>query len=80
MQSFSIAYPDAFDASPGDLLTVVELDALQAMAVLQVLEGHVGDKGAVVQLHHREALLATGTAAQCSDAVIRDELAVGQGL
>lgn len=73
-------YPDAFDAGPGDLLAVVELDALQMMAVLQVLQGHVSDEGAVVQLHHGEALLATGTAAQSSDAIICDQLAVGQRL
>lgn len=72
--------PDAFDASPGDLLTVVQLDALQTMAALQVLEGHVGDEGAVVQLQHREALLAAGAAAQGSDAIVGDQLAVGQGL
>lgn len=72
--------PDAFDASPGDLLAVVELDALQTMAALQVLQGHVGDQGAVVQLHHCEALLTTGAAAQGSDAVVCNQLAVGQGL
>lgn len=72
--------PDAFDSSSGNLLTVVELDALQTMAALQVLKGHVSDEGAVVQLHHGEALLATGTAAQSSDAVVRDQLAVGQRL
>ncbi len=72
--------PDAFDASPGDLLTVVQLNALQTMAALQVLQGHISDEGAVVQLHHGEALLATGTAAQSSDAIVRDQLAVGEGL
>lgn len=72
--------PDAFDAGPGDLLAVVELDALQTVAALQVLQRHVGDEGAVVQLHHREALLAAGTAAQGSDAVVCDELAVRQRL
>lgn len=72
--------PDAFDSSPGDLLTVIKLNALQTMAALQVLEGHVSDEGAVVQLQHREALLAAGTAAQGSDAVVCDQLAVGQGL
>lgn len=72
--------PDAFDASPGDLLTVVELDALQTVAALQVLQGNVSDEGAVVELHHREALLATGTAAQSSDAIVCDQFAVGKGL
>lgn len=72
--------PDAFDAGPGDLLAVVELDALQTVAALQVLQRHVGDEGAVVQLHHGEALLATGAAAQGSDAVVCDELTVRQGL
>lgn len=50
------------------------------MAALQVLQRHVGDEGAVVQLHHREALLAAGAAAQRSDAVVSDELAVRQRL
>lgn len=72
--------PDAFDASPGDLLTVVELNALQTMAALQVLQGHISDEGAVVQLHHSEALLATGAAAESSDAIVSDQLAVRQGL
>lgn len=72
--------PDAFDAGPGDLLTVVEFDALQTVAALQVLQGHISDQGAVVQLHHGEALLATGTAAESSDAIVCDQLAVGQGL
>lgn len=72
--------PDAFDASPGDLLTVVELNALQTMAALQVLQGHISDEGAVVQLHHSEALLATGTVAQSFNAIICDQLAVGQRL
>lgn len=71
--------PDAFDASPGDLLTVVELNALQTMAALQVFQGHISDEGAVVQLHHGEALLAAGAAAQSSDAIVCDQLAVGQG-
>lgn len=71
--------PDPFDASPGHLLTVVELDALQTMAALQVLQGHISDEGAVVQLHHSEALLATSTAAQSSDTIVCDQLTVGQG-
>lgn len=72
--------PDAFDASTGDLLTVVELNAFQPVAALQVLQRHISDEGAVVQLHHSEALLATGTAAQSSDAIICDQLAMWQGL
>lgn len=72
--------PNAFDASPGDLLTVVEFNALQPMAAFQVLQRHVGYEGAVIQFHHREALLAAGTAAQGSDAIICDQLTVWQGL
>lgn len=72
--------PDAFDASPGDLLTVVELNALQTVAALQVLQCDVSDEGAVVQLNHGEALLPTGAAAQSSDAIVCDQFAVGQGL
>lgn len=72
--------PDPFDTSSGHLLTVVEFDALQTMAALQVLQGHISDEGAVVQLHHGETLLATSAAAQSSDAIVCDQLAVGQGL
>lgn len=68
--------PNAFDSSPGDLLTVVEFNALQPMAAFQVLQRHVGYKGAVIQFHHCEALLAAGTAAQGSDAIICDQLTV----
>lgn len=72
--------PNAFDASPCDLLTVVELNALQPMAAFQVLQSHVRYEGAVIQLHHREALLATSTAAQGSNAIICDQLTVWQRL
>lgn len=64
--------PDAFDASPSDLLTVVQLNALQTVAALEVLQRDVSDERAVVQFHHREALLATGAAAEGSDAVVCD--------
>lgn len=70
---------DAFDAGPCDLLTVVQLDALQTVAALEVLQRDVSDERAVVELHHSEALLATGAAAESSDAVICDQLAVGEG-
>lgn len=72
--------PDAFDASPCDLLTVIELNALQPMAAFEVLQGHVGDEGAVIQFHHRQTLLATSTAAQGSDAIVCDQLTVWQRL
>lgn len=50
------------------------------MAAFQVLQSHVGDEGAVVQFHHREALLATSTAAQGSNAIVCDQLTVWQRL
>lgn len=62
------------------MLAVVELNALQTVAALQVLQRDVSDEGAVVQLDHGEALLSTGAAAQSSDAVVCDQFAVGQGL
>lgn len=55
--------PHALDAGSGNLLAVVELQALQAAAVLQVLQGHVGDEQAVVQLQHPQPLVATGAVA-----------------
>lgn len=50
------------------------------MAALQVLQSHISDEGAIVQLHHSEALLTTSAATQSSDAIVCDQLAVGQGL
>lgn len=74
------AYPHPLDARTGHLLAVVQLQALQAAAVLQVLQGRVGDEQAVVQLQHPQPLVAAGAVAQVQDAVVRDELAVGQTL
>lgn len=62
------------------MLAVVEFDPFQTVAALEVLQGHVSDEGTVVQLHHCEALLATGAVAESSDAIIGDQLTVGQGL
>lgn len=73
-------YPHPLDACPGHLLAVVQLQALQATAVLQVLQGHVGDEEAVVQLQHLQPLVAAGAVAQVQDSVVRDELTVGQAL
>lgn len=50
------------------------------MAALQVLQRGVCDEGAVVQLDHLQAVVSAGAAAQVSDAVIRDQLAVRQAL
>lgn len=72
--------PYAFDAGPGDLLAVVEFYPLQTVAVLQVLQSPVCDQRAVIQLHHREALLSTHTAAQRPDTVVSYQLTVGERL
>lgn len=76
----SRAYPHPLDARAGDLLAVVELEALQAVAVLQVLQRRVRDEQAVVQLQDAQALVAAGAVAQVQDPVIRDELTVRQAL
>ena len=73
-------YPHPLNACTGDLLTVVQLQALQAPAVLQVFQGHVGDEEAVVQFQDSQPFVATGAVAQVQDPVICDELAVGQTL
>lgn len=66
------------DAGACNLLTVVQLKALQPTAVLQVLQGHVGDEEAVVQFQNPQSLVATGAVAQVQDSIICDELTVGQ--
>lgn len=68
--------PDSFDACAGDLLAVVELDAFQTLATLEVLQCDVCDQGAVVQLHDLQTLLTTHTAAQMSDSIICYQLTV----
>lgn len=70
--------PHPLDARAGDLLAVVELKALQAVAVLQVLQRRVRDEQAVVQLQDAQALVAAGAVAQVQDPVVRDELTVRQ--
>lgn len=73
-------YPHPLDACTGNLLAVVQLQALQATAVLQVFQGHVGDEQAVVQFQYSQPLVATGAVAQVQDSIICDELTVGQTL
>lgn len=75
-----LTYPQSLDACAGDLLAVVELDAIQAVAALQVLQRGVCDEGAVVQLDHLQTVVSTGATAEVSDAIIRDQLTVGQTL
>lgn len=70
--------PHPLDACAGNLLAVIQLQALQATAVLQVLQGHVGDEEAVVQFQYLQPLMATGAIAQVQDSIICDELTVGQ--
>jgi len=70
--------PHPLDARAGNLLAVVQLEALQATAVLQVLQGHVGDEEAVVQFQNPQPLVTAGAVAQVQDPVICDELTVGQ--
>lgn len=73
-------YSHPLDAGACNLLTVVQLKALQPTAVLQVLQGHVGDEEAVVQFQNPQSLVATGAVAQVQDSIICDELTVGQTL
>lgn len=70
--------PHALDACAGNLLAVVQLQALQAAAVLQVLQGHVGDEETVVQFQYPQPLVTAGAVAQVQDPIISDELTVGQ--
>lgn len=73
-------YPHPLDARTGNLLAVIQLKPLQAAAVLQVLQGHVGDEEAVIQLQYPQPLVAAGAVAQVQDPIVCDELTVGQTL
>lgn len=72
--------PHPLDACARDLLTVIQLQALQATAVLQVFQGHIGDEQAVVQFQYPQPLVATGAVAQVQNSIVCDELTVGQTL
>lgn len=78
--SISRSHPESLDPRPRDLLAVVQLYPLQAVAALQVLQGSVGDQGAVVQLDHLQAVVGAGAVPQVANAIVRDQLAVGQTL
>lgn len=78
--STDTTHPQSLDAGAGDLLAVVELDAIQTVAALQVLQRGVRDEGAVVQLDHLQTVVSAGAAAEVSDAVVRNQLTVGQAL
>ena len=71
--------PQPPDARPCDQLTVVQLDALEVVAVEEVLKGLVRDEGTVVQLQHVEGLAGAGRGAEVPDALVGDELAMGKG-
>ena len=73
-------HPQALDAGACDLLAVVQLDAVQAVAGLQVLQRGVCDERAVIQLDHLQSVVGAGPAAQVPNAIIRDQLTVGETL
>lgn len=70
--------PHPLDACAGNLLAVIQLEAFQAAAVLQVLQGHVSDEEAIVQFQYPQPLVTAGAVAQVQDPIICDELTVGQ--
>ena len=72
--------PEPFDAVPGDELAVVEADALQVVAGLQVLQALVRDERAVVQLQNGQVLGGARPRAQHTDPLVRDQLTVRQRL
>lgn len=69
-------YSDSFDSSPRDLLTVIQLDSLQVVAVLQVFQSYISDKKTVIKLQHLEPLLTTCTVAQMKNPIISDQFTV----
>lgn len=73
-------YTDTFDACTSDLLAVIELNALEALATLQVFQSIVSDQWAIIQFDHLQPLLTTNTAAQMSDAIVSNQLAMRQTL
>lgn len=76
----ALPYPHPLDACAGNLLAVIQLEAFQAAAVLQVLQGHVSDEEAIVQFQYPQPLVTAGAVAQVQDPIICDELTVGQTL
>ena len=64
---------------PRDQLAVVQFDPLEVVAVEEVVQRLVSDQRAVVQLQDVQGLAGTGGGAEVPDALVGDELAVGEG-
>lgn len=75
-----MSHPDTFDSCSSDLLAVIELDALQPLATLQVFQSVVCDQGAVIQLDHLQPLLTTHAAAQVSNPIVCYQLTMREAL
>lgn len=69
-------YSDPFDSSSCDLLTVVQLNSLQVVAVLQVFQSHVCDEETVIELQHLQPLVPTCAVAQVKNPIISDQFTV----
>lgn len=67
---------DSFDSGPRDLLTVIQLDSLQVVAVLQVFQSYISDEKTVIKLQHLEPLMTTRTVAQMKNPIISDQFTV----
>lgn len=75
-----MTHSDTFDSCTSDLLAVIEFDAFEPLATLQVLQSDVCDQGAVIQLDHLQPLLTTHTAAQVSNPIVCYQLTVREAL
>lgn len=73
-------HPKPSDGRSRYHLAVVQFDALQIVTRHQMLQRLVGDQRTVVQLQHGQAFGRTAAGSQLTDAVVRDQFAVRQGL
>lgn len=69
-------YSDSFDSSSCDLLTVIQLNSLQVVAVLQVFQSHISDEKTVIKLQYLQPLVTTCTVAQMKNPIIGDQFTV----
>lgn len=69
-------YSDSFDSSSRDLLTVIQLNSLQVVAVLQVFQSHISDEKTVIKLQDLQPLVTTRTVAQMKNPIIGDQFTV----
>lgn len=69
-------HPEPLNPGACDLLAVVQLNAVEAVAGFEVLQRGVGNERAVIEFDHLQSVVSTRPTPQVTDTIIRDQLTV----